>query len=38
MNQAIKDIRKDYKLKTLLEEDVLTNPVESVCFMVERSY
>jgi pyridoxamine 5'-phosphate oxidase len=28
MDQSIADIRKDYKLKSLLEEDVLDNPLE----------
>lgn len=28
MNQAIADIRKDYKLKSLLEEDVKNNPID----------
>jgi pyridoxamine 5'-phosphate oxidase len=28
MNQTIADIRKDYKLKSLREEDVLSNPIE----------
>lgn len=28
MEQSIADIRKDYKLKSLLEEDVLSNPIE----------
>ena len=28
MDQSIADIRKDYKLRSLLEEDVLSNPIE----------
>ena len=28
MNDAIADIRKDYKMKSLLEEDVKSNPIE----------
>lgn len=28
MNQAIADIRKDYKLKSLLEQDVKSNPID----------
>lgn len=28
MEQSIADIRKDYKLKSLLEEDVLSNPIK----------
>src|SRR4051812_46138950 len=28
MNQAIADIRKDYKLKSLLEQDVKSHPIE----------
>src|SRR5690349_5406670 len=28
MEQSIADIRKDYKLRSLLEEDVLSDPIE----------